>query len=258
MNMKDRLIQLKKTFDALYWGADMRLLRKCLDERTRFIRYEILIVVLSGITIYVTEDITRGYGLAAGLVVFFLYKWFLSNLNLVIEGETYSFLKWLISTILALALTYVFCYYDLNIFFNSLDLLDIVGVFIVLSITLFLCYAPVRFTSAKETLYAKLVDLERKQERLQAELQVSSEGAKIDYAKLVDLERKQERLQAELQVSSEGAKIEIQKRAQKEYIASLSQEIASTRLRVAKVALDKWEKEQIKKVETNLDEYIKS
>lgn len=238
MNIKDRLIQLKKTFDALYWGADIRLLRKCLDERTRFIRYEILIVVLSGITIYVTEAIARGYGLAAGLVVFFLYKWFLSNLNLVIEGETYNFLKWLISTILALALTYVFCYYDLNIFFNSLDLLDIVGVFIVLSITLFLCYAPVRFTSAKETLYAKLVDLERKQERLQAELQVSSEG--------------------DVKLEAERAKIEIQKRAQKEYIASLSQEIASTRLRVAKVALDKWEKEQIKKVETNLDEYIKS
>lgn len=238
MNIKDRLIQLKKTFDALYWGADIRLLRKCLDERTRFIRYEILIVVLSGITIYVTEAIARGYGLAAGLVVFFLYKWFLSNLNLVIEGETYNFLKWLISTILALALTYVFCYYDLNIFFNSLDLLDIVGVFIVLSITLFLCYAPVRFTSAKETLYAKLVDLERKQERLQAELQVSSEG--------------------DMKLEAERAKIEIQKRAQKEYIASLSQEIASTRLRVAKVALDKWEKEQIKKVETNLDEYIKS
>lgn len=236
--MRDKLIQLKKTFDTLYWGADIRLLRKCLDERTRFIRYEILIVVLSGITIYVTEAIARGYGLAAGLVVFFLYKWFLSNLNLVIEGETYSFLKWLISTILALALTYVFCYYDLNIFFNSLDLLDIVGVFIVLSITLFLCYAPVRFTSAKETLYAKLVDLERKQERLQAELQVSSEG--------------------DMKLEAERAKIEIQKRAQKEYIASLSQEIASTRLRVAKVALDKWEKEQIKKVETNLDEYIKS
>lgn len=237
MNMKDRLIQLKKTFDALYWGADIRLLRKCLDERTRFIRYEILIVVLSGITIYVTEAIARGYGLAAGLVVFFLYKWFLSNLNLVIEGETYNFLKWLISTILALALTYVFCYYDLNIFFNSLDLLDIVGVFIVLSITLFLCYAPVRFTSAKETLYAKLVDLERKQERLQAELQVSSEG--------------------DMKLEAERAKIEIQKRAQKEYIASLSQEIASTRLRVAKVALDKWEQEQKKRVEAHIEEYIK-
>lgn len=221
--MKDRLIQLKKTFDALYWGADMRLLRKCLDERTRFIRYEILIVVLSGITIYVTETIARGYGWAAGAVVFFLYKWFLSNLNLVIEGETYSFLKWLISTILALALTYVFCYYDMNIFFNSLDLLDIVGVFIVLSIALFLCYAPIRFSSAKDTLYAKLVDLERKQERLQAELQVSSEG--------------------DMKLEAARAKIEIQKRAQKEYIASLSQEIASTRLRVAKVALDKWEKE---------------
>ena len=242
MNIKDRLIQLKKTFDALYWGADIRLLRKCLDERTRFIRYEILIVVLSGITIYVTEAIARGYGLAAGLVVFFLYKWFLSNLNLVIEGETYSFLKWLISTILALALTYVFCdnYLDVveSIYWNAFEPIDIISAFVILLIALFLCYAPVRFTSAKETLYAKLVDLERKQERMQAELQVSSEG--------------------DMKLEAERAKIEIQKRAQKEYIASLSQEIASTRLKVAKVALDKWEKEQIKKVETNLDEYIKS
>ena len=242
MNMKDRLIQLKKTFDALYWGADMRLLRKCLDERTRFIRYEILMVVLSGITIYVTEAIARGYGLAAGLVVFFLYKWFLSNLNLVIEGETYSFLKWLISTILALALTYVFCnnYLDVveSIYWNAFEPIDIISAFVILLIALFLCYAPVRFTSAKETLYAKLVDLERKQERMQAELQVSSEG--------------------DMKLEAERAKIEIQKRAQKEYIASISQEIASTRLRVAKVALEKWEKEQIKKVETNLDEYIKS
>lgn len=242
MNMKDRLIQLRKTFDALYWGADMRLLRKCLDDRTRFIRYEILIVVLSGITIYVTEAIARGYGLAAGLVVFFLYKWFLSNLNLVIEGETYSFLKWLISTILALALTYVFCdnYLDVveSIYWNAFEPIDIISAFVILLIALFLCYAPVRFTSAKETLYAKLVDLECKQERMQAELQVSSEG--------------------DMKLEAERAKIEIQKRAQKEYIASLSQEIASTRLRVAKVALEKWEKEQIKNVETNLDEYIKS
>ena len=235
--MRDKLIQLKKTFDTLYWGADLSLLNKCTVERAQFIRYEILIVILSGITMYVTDFPTNGYGFVLGLMVLFLYKWLLSNLNHAIKGETYGFFKWLIGTLLAATLTFVFCNYELNIHWNSMGMFDIVAVFIVFSIMLFLCYAPIRFESKKDSLYAKLVAMEQQQEQQQAELKVATKG--------------------ELKLQAERAKAEIQKKAQKEYIDALSHEISDTRLRVAKAALDKWEQEQKKRVEAHIEEYIK-
>ena len=135
--MRDKLIQLKKTFDTLYWGADLSLLRKCLDERVRFIRYEILILILSGITMYITDIVARGYGFVIGLLVMFLYKWFLSNLNLVAKGDTYGFLKWLLGTLIALILAFVFCDYELNIHWISMSLFDVITVFIILAVLLF-------------------------------------------------------------------------------------------------------------------------
>jgi uncharacterized protein YacL len=235
--MRDKLIQLKKTFDTLYWGADLSLLRKCLDERSRFIRYEILILILSGITMYITNIVARGYGFVIGLLVMFLYKWFLSNLNLVAKGETYGFLKWLLGTLIALILAFVFCDYELNIHWISMSLFDVITVFIILAVLLFLCYAPIRFESKKDSLYAKLIAMEQQQEQLQAELQVATKG--------------------ELKLQAERAKTEIQKKAQKEYIDALSHEISDTRLRVAKAALEKWEQEQKKRVEAHIEEYIK-
>lgn len=235
--MRDKLIQLKKTFDTLYWGADLSLLRKCLDERARFIRYEILILILSGITMYITDIVARGYGIVIGLLVMFLYKWFLSNLNLAAKGDTYGFLKWLLGTLIALILAFVFCDYELNIHWISMSLFDVITVFIILAVLLFLCYAPIRFESKKDSLYAKLVAMEQQQEQQQAELQVATKG--------------------ELKLQAERAKAEIQKKAQKEYIDALSHEISDTRLRVAKAALDKWEQEQKKRVEAHIEEYIK-
>ena len=235
--MRDKLIQLKKTFDTLYWGADLSLLRKCLDERVRFIRYEILILILAGITMYITDIVARGYGLVIGLMVMFLYKWFLSNLNLVAKGEKYGFLKWLLGTLIALILAFVFCDYELNIHWIGMSLFDVITVFIILAALLFLCYAPIRFESKKDSLYAKLVAMEQQQEQQQAELQVATKG--------------------ELKLQAERAKAEIQKKAQKEYIDALSHEISDTRLRVAKAALDKWEQEQKKRVEAHIEEYIK-
>ena len=235
--MKERLIRFKKTFDTLYWGADLSLLRKCLDERARFIRYEILILILSGITMYITDIVARGYGFVIGLLVMFLYKWFLSNLNLVAKGDTYGFLKWLLGTLIAMILAFVFCDYELNIHWISMSLFDVITVLVILAVLLFLCYAPIRFESKKDSLYAKLVAMEQQQEQQQAELQVATKG--------------------ELKLQAERAKAEIQKKAQKEYIDALSHEISDTRLRVAKAALDKWEQEQKKRVEANIEEYIK-
>ena len=235
--MKERLIRFKKTFDTLYWGADLSLLRKCLDERVRFIRYEILILILSGITMYITDIVARGYGFVIGLLVMFLYKWFLSNLNLVAKGDTYGFLKWLLGTLIAMILAFVFCDYELNIHWISMSLFDVITVLVILAVLLFLCYAPIRFESKKDSLYAKLVAMEQQQEQQQAELQVATKG--------------------ELKLQAERAKAEIQKKAQKEYIDALSHEISDTRLRVAKAALDKWEQEQKKRVEANIEEYIK-
>jgi uncharacterized membrane protein YvbJ len=167
----------------------------------------------------------------------FLYKWFLSNLNLVAKGDTYGFLKWLLGTLIALILAFVFCDYELNIHWIGMSLFDVITVFIILAVLLFLCYAPIRFESKKDSLYAKLVAMEKQQEQQQAELQVATKG--------------------ELKLQAERAKAEIQKKAQKEYIDALSHEISDTRLRVAKAALDKWEQEQKKRVEAHIEEYIK-
>ena len=235
--MRDRLIRFKKTFDTLYWGADLSLLNKCTVERAQFIRYEILIVILSGITMYITDIVARGYGVVIGLLVMLLYKWFLSNLNLVTKGESYGFLKWLLGTILALILAFVFCEKELRIDWIYVDLFDVIVAVVVLTVMLFLSYAPIRFESKKDSLYAKLVAMEQQQEQLQAELQISTKG--------------------ELKLQAERAKAEIQKKAQKEYIDALSHEISDTRLRVAKAALDKWEQEQKKRVEAHIEEYIK-
>lgn len=235
--MRDRLIRFKKTFDTLYWGVDLSLLNKCTVERAQFIRYEILIVILSGITMYITDIVARGYGVVIGLLVMLLYKWFLSNLNLVTKGESYGFLKWLLGTILALILAFVFCEKELRIDWIYVDLFDVIVAVVVLTVMLFLSYAPIRFESKKDSLYAKLVAMEQQQEQLQAELQISTKG--------------------ELKLQAERAKAEIQKKAQKEYIDALSHEISDTRLRVAKAALDKWEQEQKKRVEAHIEEYIK-
>ena len=235
--MRERLIRFKKTFDTLYWGADLSLLNKCTVERAQFIRYEILIVILSGITMYITDIVARGYGVVIGLLVMLLYKWFLSNLNLVTKGESYGFLKGLLGTILALILAFVFCEKELRIDWIYVDLFDVIVAVVVLTVMLFLSYAPIRFESKKDSLYAKLVAMEQQQEQLQAELQISTKG--------------------ELKLQAERAKAEIQKKAQKEYIDALSHEISDTRLRVAKAALDKWEQEQKKRVEAHIEEYIK-
>lgn len=50
----------------------------------------------------------------------------------------------------------------------------------------------------------------------------------------------------------------IQQTKDDEYIKQVSKEITECRIRLAKYALAKWEEEQKKKIESNLEDYIKS
>jgi hypothetical protein len=187
---------------------------------------------------FVTNNVARGYGYFVGIIVFFIYKWFLSNLNLTIRGESYGFLKFLIGIIIALGIAYAFCTKVLNISLGNMNIVNIISVSVVLIITIVICFVPIRFEASRDSLYKNLLNLERQQEQKQAEIRIST---KVD-----------------LKIQEEKAKAEIQKKAQKEYLEALTHEIANTRLRVAKVALEKWENEQKKRVETNIEEYIKN
>ena len=37
----------RKTFEDIYWGADLHLLNLCVEEKSRFIRHEIGIILIS-------------------------------------------------------------------------------------------------------------------------------------------------------------------------------------------------------------------
>jgi len=244
--MKEKLEKIRKTFDNFYWGADLKLLKMCSDSLVRFVKYELLIILIAGLVMFVTNNVARGYGYFVGIIVFFIYKWFLSNLNLTIRGESYGFLKFLIGIIIALGIAYAFCTKVLNISLGNMNIVNIINmnivniisVSVVLIITIVICFVPIRFEASRDSLYKNLLNLERQQEQKQAEIRIST---KVD-----------------LKIQEEKAKAEIQKKAQKEYLEALTHEIANTRLRVAKVALEKWENEQKKRVETNIEEYIKN
>lgn len=236
--MKEKLEKIRKTFDNFYWGADLKLLKMCSDSLVRFVKYELLIILIAGLVMFVTNNVARGYGYFVGIIVFFIYKWFLSNLNLTIRGESYGFLKFLIGIIIALGIAYAFCTKVLNISLGNMNIVNIISVSVVLIITIVICFVPIRFEASRDSLYKNLLNLERQQEQKQAEIRIST---KVD-----------------LKLQAEKAKAEIQKKAQKEYLEALTHEIANTRLRVAKVALEKWENEQKKRVETNIEEYIKN
>jgi hypothetical protein len=236
--MKEKLEKIRKTFDNFYWGADLKLLKMCSDSLVRFVKYELLIILIAGLVMFVTNNVARGYGYFVGIIVFFIYKWFLSNLNLTIRGESYGFLKFLIGIIIALGIAYAFCTKVLNISLGNMNIVNIISVSVVLIITIVICFVPIRFEASRDSLYKNLLNLERQQEQKQAEIRIST---KVD-----------------LKIQEEKAKAEIQKKAQKEYLEALTHEIANTRLRVAKVALEKWENEQKKRVETNIEEYIQN
>mgnify|MGYP003293378407 CR=1 FL=1 len=88
---------------SVFCGADLFILNLCNEDKVDFIKKELGIFVVTGLTICAT--LGTHYYLLWSILVLLLYKIFLSNLNLISKGDgSYAFLKWLISTILAIGI----------------------------------------------------------------------------------------------------------------------------------------------------------
>lgn len=232
----------RKTLENLWWGADLHILNQCVDEKIKFIRDEVLIWVIS-ILNGVAFDSMGASGFLGWLIAFVIYKWFLSNLYLTLH-KSWGFLKLIISTTIAVSITYgISELFGWNIL-NSLiaddmayidDISGIIVTGIVFIVSIVLCYSPVRFL-APDSLYAKLSDLDKKQDELCAETIIKEESL--------------------IKTNQTRAKIEILKAAEKEYSSELAHQIAQSRLRVAMAALRQWEVEQIKEIDSNTNVYI--
>lgn len=223
-----------KTLFEIFFGADLKILSKCHNEKVQFVKIEILIILVSLVSAFLLNNVVYG------IVVFALYRWFLSNLNIAISDKQYGFLKWLLGTCIALYIALFVSTNNLRAL-NSLLSLNtnrVVEFIVVFVPTLILFYAPIRFKSQSDSLYAKLYKEDLDFRNNQAE----------DYM----------REKHDAVLDREDMNREIEELSNEKYVEEISNEIAQTRLRLAKVALAKWEEEQKKKIDSNLEDYIKS
>jgi hypothetical protein len=223
-----------KTLLEIFFCADLKILSKCHKEKVQFAKIEILIFVVSLVSAFLLNNVVYG------IVVFALYKWFLSNLNIAISDKQYGFLKWLLGTCIALYIALFVSTNNLRAL-NSLLSLNanrVVEFIVVFVPTVILFYTPIRFKSQSDSLYAKLYKEDLDFRNNQAE----------DYMR--------EKNDAEL--DREDMNREIEELSNEKYVEEISNEITQARLRLAKEVLAKWEEEQKKKIESNLEDYIKS
>lgn len=226
---------------SVFCGADLFILNLCNEDKVDFIKKELGIFVVTGLTICAT--LGTHYYLLWSILVLLLYKMFLSNLNLISKGDgSYAFLKWLISTILAIGIitalierrVIVFRFYIYS--FDYYDILNVILNMIIIACVLIFCYYPVRFNMNRASLYAQLYDQ-----------YLVSEQNKVE----INLKEKLER-----QEHAKNIQDIVNKQVESEYIKRISSEIIESQMRVAKFVLEKWEKEQKQKIESNIENYI--
>ena len=246
------ILKLIKMVTTILCGADMSILRLCPEDKIDYIKKEFVIFTIVGITIYTTQ--TTSYWFLYGVSVLLLYKLFLSNLNLIsIGNKSYSFLKRIISSILIIGLIfslikekfdilaytiYSFVYIDVEDYYDGI--LNSMLIILIIICAFAICYYPVRFKLNKDTLYAKTYKQYLNIERIKAEEKINDK---------LNKQTQQDEIQKNINK-------QIEQEVEKEYINKLTTEIIDTRMRVAKLALAKWEEEQKKKVNENIDEYI--
>ena len=236
MEFKKTLLNLLSTISSLYWGADLDLLNYCREDRKKFVRIEILIIIISIFSFIVFNKVW--YATLLSLCIFASYKWFLSNLNFSLSEKQWGFLKFIVSTInAAIIWFYTLGYFNLykyNIKSNSgIGIILFIGVIIYI-----LCLLPVRFKKNVGSPYAKLY-----KEQIQKDEQLAKR-----YVEIVN-EAKQQRI---------NDLVEIQRKSYQDYHIAVSSEILTARVRLAKEVLAKWEEEQRKNIDKNLENYIKS
>lgn len=234
----NRIKEFIRLLSSVFCGADLFILNMCKEDKVDYIKKELGIFIVALLTVYVT------YGTYLwGIFILLLYKMFLSNLDLVSKGDgSYSFLKWLISTILSIGLIVALMERGIIIdfitviysFYSNISRI-IISAIIIVCILMF-CYFPVRFNMNKGSLYAKLYN----------EYLVSEQN-KVE----INLKEKLER-----QEHAKNIQDIVNKQVESEYIKRISSEIIESQMRVAKFVLEKWEKEQKQKIESNIEDYI--
>lgn len=227
-----------RNLSELYWGADFYLLKFDRIERSRFIRYEVMIILLSCLTFLSAKAfLSTVNSVLCGLVVFCIYKWFLSNLNLITTaGNTNKFYRTLLCTSMWISVSYGL-FKQTNLYFpwEIFDIESLIVGVVILIVVLFSCYAPARF-SPVDGIYTKLLRDRIKQDESNAKLIQQSE-----------FEAQKEQINRRL----------IYEKQQNTYFdEQLNKEVLQTRIRLAKEVLAKWEEEQKKNIEQNWKQYI--
>lgn len=220
-----------KTIENFYWGVDLHILWKCPVERVSFLRYELYAVLLSIYTIFITSKMGN-VCFIFGIGELFIYKWYLSSINVAVSDQNNGFVKWVVATLVAIGLTYCTIEHWRLWNWNNINVRELILLSIILLALLFFCYIPVRFKSMKDSQYATW---QRK-----------------DF----DIERHSMMSEIETIQKEEELHHKIQKEADLEYQKQLTHEIAQARLKVAQVMLEKWTHEQIKNIPNDINNCI--
>lgn len=236
----------RKVIERLFWGVDFKLLNQCVDEKVRFIKYEVLILIITSISAYsifsYTKDLrlnTTASTITAIIVVFFTYKMYLSNLHNKLMGHCNGFLQWLITTLFAIITACGIITSIANIRIDtSIGTKDVIVMVVTTTLSLILFYIPVRFNADNNSQYAKLLKKTLDEENSWAELAINDE-----------LQQKTQRRKAQS---------ELNKKVEKLSTDMIATEIAKARTRVAKAALEKWEAKQKELINQDIEHYIKS
>ena len=90
-----------KVIQRLLWGVDFRILNQCVDEKVRFIKYELFILILSALSVYAFMSFANNVRIGnndvlatiIGLAVFVTYKLYLSNLHTTLTNKNNAFIQ---------------------------------------------------------------------------------------------------------------------------------------------------------------------
>ena len=235
-----------KVIQRLLWGVDFRILNQCVDEKVRFIKYELFILILSALSVYAFMSVANNVRIGnndvlatiIGLAVFVTYKLYLSNLHTTLTNKNNAFIQWLVATLFALGVAYCCVVGVFNVSIDqNMSITDIITTGIVAIVSLVMFYTPVRFNEAMDSQYAKLLKMTLEEEKKWAELAVNN---------TLQQETQRHHVQSDLNNKAEQLSIDM-----------IAREIANARTRVAKEALAKWEEQQKKLIQSNVENYIR-
>ena len=235
-----------KVIQRLFFGVDFNILNQCIDEKVRYIKYEVLISALTGLfclsfSMFAQEEQIKHYGLWSallGILIFATYKIYLSNLHIALTGKKNGMVQWLVATIFALGNAYCFIIGAFNIslwqYISGFQII-MVGMIVILSLVLY--YLPVRFNEEEDSLYAKMLNTTLQEEAIWAESVITDA-----------LKQETRRRQTQSKLNNQVEKLDSD---------MIAHEIANARVRIAKEILAQWEAKQKENIRNNPEAFIK-